>query len=113
MKPHGTDITPTAIHLRKAESLDITWSDGRSDSFPLPYLRKHCPCAGCKGEKDLFGRTLMPILKTTYDGPITATAGEPVGNYAIRISFSDGHDSGIFSYVYLQELAARLADENR
>ena len=105
MTEHSSFHTPRAVHLRKTEALDITWDDGKVSSFPLQYLRKHCPCAGCKGEKDLLGRTLLPILKTSYDGPITATGGEPVGNYAIRITFSDGHDKGIYTFKYLRELA--------
>src|SRR4051812_18158178 len=99
-----TDATPLNLHLKKTEALTITWSDGRQSVFPLRFLRKHCPCAGCKGERDLLGRTLMPIVKTTYDGPITANGGELVGNYAIRIDWSDGHSSGIFSWAFLREL---------
>lgn len=104
-------VSPVDVHLRKTAALDVTWGDGRKSSLPLRYLRKHCPCAGCKGEKDLLGRTILPILKTTYDGEIVATGGEPVGNYAIRIDFSDGHNSGIFTWKYLRELVERLEKE--
>jgi DUF971 family protein len=96
--------TPVDLHLRKAEALEITWGDGHKSVLPLRFLRKMCPCAGCQGERDLLGRTLLPIARTTYDGPITATGADLVGNYALRIEFSDQHLTGIYSFKYLREL---------
>ena len=103
------DLTPTNLHLKKSESLDITWSDHTAVSLPLRFLRKFCPCAGCQGERDILGRTLMPIVKTSYDGPITAVSAELVGNYALRIHWSDNHSAGLYTFVYLRELAGQLA----
>jgi DUF971 family protein len=51
----------------------------------------------------------MPIVKTTYDGPITANGAELVGNYALRIQWSDGHDTGLYTWKYLRELDELLA----
>ncbi len=102
-------ITPTNLHLKKTESLDITWGDGHASSLPLRMLRKYCPCAGCQGERDLLGRTRLPIVQTTYDGPITARGAELVGNYALRIDWSDGHSTGIYTFAYLRELDTLLA----
>jgi len=99
------EVAPVHLHLRKTEALDIAWGDGVKAELPVRYLRKHCPCAGCQGERDLLGRTLMPIVKTTHDGPIEATGAELVGNYAMRIRWSDGHDAGIYTFQYLRELA--------
>ncbi len=97
-------ITPTNLHLKKTEALEIIWADGHQSVLPLRMLRKNCPCAGCQGERDLLGRTLMPIVKTTYDGPITANGAELVGNYALRIDWVDGHSSGIYTFTYLRQL---------
>jgi DUF971 family protein len=104
-------ITPADIHLRKNEALDITWADGAQSVLPLRFLRKMCPCAGCQGERDLLGRVLLPIVRTTYDGPMTATGAELVGNYAIRIAFSDNHLTGIYTFKYLRELDGVLKNE--
>jgi len=116
MSDPSTDrVSPANLHLHKAgdePGLEITWADGRQCRLPLRFLRKHCPCAGCQGERDLLGRQLLPIVKTTYDGPITATGAELVGNYALRIDFSDGHTTGIYSFRYLRELDERHAKEN-
>jgi DUF971 family protein len=90
----------------------IAWEDGLQSELPLRFLRKYCPCAGCQGERDLLGRTLLPIARTTYDGPITATGAELVGNYALRIDWSDGHNAGIYTFAYLRQLDA-LAREGQ
>ncbi len=67
-----TAFTPNHLHLKKSEALEIAWDDGISVALPLRYLRRLCPCAGCQGERDLLGRTLLPVVRTTYDGPIAA-----------------------------------------
>ncbi len=102
-------LTPVNLHLKKTEALLITWADGRQSVLPLRMLRKFCPCAGCQGERDLLGRTHMPIVQTTYDGPITATGAELVGNYALRIDWADGHSAGIYTFAYLRELDTQAA----
>ena len=104
--------TPANLHLKKNEALEITWGDNHLSVLPLRFLRKHCPCAGCRGERDLLGRTMLPIVQTTYDGPITARGAELVGNYALRIDFSDGHSTGIYTFEFLRELDALLAGES-
>jgi DUF971 family protein len=101
--------TPVNIHLKRSEALLVTWADGHSSTLPLRMLRKYCPCAGCQGERDLLGRTRLPIVQTAYDGPITATTAELVGNYALRIDWADGHSSGIYSFTYLRELDGLIA----
>lgn len=104
---NSTPIEPVSITLKKSECLDIGWSDGVKSHFELRFLRRMCPCAGCQGERDLLGRIMLPVVKTTYDGPITALGAELVGNYAIRITWSDRHNAGIYSYAYLRELSRR------
>lgn len=102
---------PVDLHLKKTEALEVVWADGHRSVFPLRFLRRNCPCAGCQGERDLLGRQLLPVIRTTHDGPIAATGGELVGNYALRIHWSDGHASGIYSFRYLRALAQRLMQE--
>lgn len=101
--------TPVNLHLKKSESLSIAWADGHQSLFPLRVLRKYCPCAGCQGERDILGRTVLPVVRTTYDGPIQATGAEIVGNYALRIDWNDGHSAGIYTFTYLRQLDALAA----
>ncbi len=99
-------LMPSAIRLRKSERLEITWSDQTTSIISLRVLRKFCPCASCQGERDILGRQLLPVVRTSYDGPITALGAELVGNYAIRVLWSDQHSTGIYSFEYLRRLAA-------
>ena len=86
--------------------LAIKWDDGGESFIPLETLRRCCPCAGCKGETDILGN----IYKNP-DRPLPPEAFElarlvPVGGYAIQPVWADGHNTGIYSFAYLREVAA-------
>ena len=85
------------------EELAILWEDGGETYLKLQDLRRLCPCAGCAGERDLFGRlmTAPPKPLTTESLRIAATA--PVGGYALQIFWRDGHSDGLYSYARLHE----------
>ncbi len=92
-------ITATAITLIRAENLlDITFSDGTTTSLPAEYLRIESPSAEVQGHAQAE-KKLVPGKRH-----VAITAIEPVGNYAIRLTFSDGHDTGIFSWDILHRL---------
>ena len=100
------DLTPTAIDLKKDRGLTIQWADGSSSYFSIAYLRKMSPSADMKqlrAEMKNNPLTVLPASAGSND-PITARTAELVGNYAIRIRFSDGHDTGIYSWAYLREI---------
>jgi len=99
-------ITPIRLHLKKDEKLEIDWQDGHRCVFSLSYLRSNCPCASCKTmrEEQAKRKSLLTILPGNYSGPIMALAAERVGNYAIRIDWSDNHGTGIYSFQYLREI---------
>lgn len=93
--------TPKAIRQSGADVLEIEWSDGVVSRYGVFDLRCRCPCAGCVDE--MTGqRTLDPKTITEDVRPIHLSS---VGNYAISIVWSDGHDTGIYSYTRLRELA--------
>jgi DUF971 family protein len=86
--------------------LAIKWDDGAENFIPLEKLRRACPCAGCKGEKDVMGN----VYKGP-DHPLTPRAFEllrisNVGSYAVVPFWGDGHKTGIYSFEYLKNLAA-------
>ncbi len=102
---------PTAvkIHVKTGAGVDITWADGHSSHYEFAYLRDQCPCATCNDERakkesmpatNLLSSPLFPMYKPKP----RAQAATQVGNYAIQISFTDGHSTGIFSYDYLRTL---------
>jgi DUF971 family protein len=90
--------TGITIHSRSA-TLELTYQDGTSYILPAEYLRVFSPSAEVQGHSPSqavlqHGKRHVQFLDV-----------EPQGNYAIKISFSDGHDSGIFSWRYLKALA--------
>ncbi|SDT11607.1 DUF971 family protein [Halopseudomonas litoralis] len=92
-----TTPIPSKIKLHKASrTLDLHYADGRHFSLPAEFLRVHSPSAEVRGH----GR---PVLQTGKQN-VALTAVEMAGNYALKLVFDDGHDSGLFSWGYLLEL---------
>ena len=91
--------TPTEIRLNRADRvLTVTFDDGSRFALPAEYLRVESPSAEVQGhspdeKKLVFGRRHVGILSI-----------EPVGHYAVRLIFDDLHDSGLYTWEYLQEL---------
>jgi DUF971 family protein len=92
-------ISPTEIKLRRAENLlQISFEDGTIVQLPAELLRVESPSAEVQGHREAERK----LISGKRDVAITGI--EPTGNYAIRLTFSDGHDTGIFSWDYLQLL---------
>jgi DUF971 family protein len=98
-------VTPTKLSLKRDQGLDITWDDGTQSHYSLAHLRRNCPCALCRDDRLKQSTSRLHVLKNHVDGPLSVTHAEPVGNYAIRLEWSDKHGSGIYSFVYLREIA--------
>ena len=102
-----SDITPTHLDLDKERGLTVHWSDGRVSFYPVEHLRKLSPSADARELRKQMERnplTVLPQAAGEQSGPLRATEAELVGNYALRISFSDGHRTGIYSWDYLREI---------
>jgi len=82
-------------------TLGVDWTDGVSQRWRLSDLRRNCPCAACVDE---WTRERTLEADAIPDDLVAKTV-ESVGRYALRISFADGHDSGIYTYQLLRELA--------
>lgn len=95
--------TPTGIAQSGPRELEIRWSDGAESRFDVRALRLACACAQCVDEWTGEGR-LEPAAVPADVHPLKI---EPVGRYAIQIAWSDGHDSGIYPFRRLRELADR------
>ena len=90
---------PTEIRVRRAmERLEVDFDDGAQVSLPAELLRVESPSAAVQGHS--------PDQKQTVPGKrgVNIAAVEPVGHYAVRIKFSDGHDTGIFSWALLHRM---------
>ena len=85
----------------------MQWPDGSTSFYSIPYLRKMSPSADAKQLREEMARnplTVLPASMAKQTGPLTAIDAEFVGNYAIRIRFSDGHETGLYSWKYLKEI---------
>jgi DUF971 family protein len=90
---------PTEIRLhQKSRLLEVVFDDGKAFRLPCEFLRVFSPSAEVRGHG--------PGQETLQTGKedVGITAVEPVGNYAVKLVFSDGHDTGLFSWDYLYEL---------
>jgi DUF971 family protein len=95
---------PTDIHLhRAAKELEITFDDGSHFTLPAEYLRVESPSAEVQGHS--------PDQKQIVPGRrhVGIIGVEPVGNYAVRLTFDDLHDTGIYSWEYLHTLGREQA----
>jgi DUF971 family protein len=105
MRVTGEDHWPTAIHLAdQGKTLNISFEGGETFALPAEFLRVSSPSAEVQGHD--------PSQKVTVPGKrnVAIARVEPVGNYAVRLVFDDGHDSGFFTWVYLFDLGARQAE---
>ena len=99
--------TPTRLDLKRDENLQITWQDGHTSTYSISLLRSMCPCAQCKvvREEQKQRKARLNILPGNYARPLAALGAELVGNYALRIDWSDDHGSGIYSFDYLRQIS--------
>ena len=96
---------PTEIRLNDDKNrLTVTFDDGKAFELPAEYLRVMSPSAEVQGHS--------PDQRQTVPGKqnVRVTAIEPVGRYAVRIKFDDGHDTGLYSWSYLHELGSHHDD---
>ena len=100
----ATHPTPTEIRLRKqSRLLDVAFGETERYSLPFEYLRVHSPSAEVQGHGP--GQETLVLGKQH----VMITAVEPIGQYAVRLVFDDGHDTGLYTWKYLRELGAEHA----
>jgi len=100
-------IRPKHLDLKKDKGLTVEWPNGRVSFYPVAYLRKMSPSADARMLREELARNPLTVLPASAGGgdqPLTAIGAELVGHYAVKITFSDGHDTGIYSWDYLREI---------
>lgn len=101
---------PTAITLDRGKRLlNVAWDDGHRSVYPWDFLREGCPCVECRGGHDNMGKPpdvdnlllTIPLARAkSYD----LARLEPVGNYALAPEWTDGHKTGLYTWLYLRGL---------
>jgi DUF971 family protein len=98
---------PRHLDLKKDDGLTVHWADGSTSYYPVAYLRRMSPSAEARMLREQLASNPLAVLPASAagdPGPLRAVDAELVGTYAIRIRFSDGHDTGIYSWSYLREI---------
>lgn len=99
---------PEHIAISKSKGIKIDWKDKHQSEYQLAYLRDECPCATCTGahgtepRKSSYSTPSGPF--PMYKPALKMLNVEPVGHYAIRIEWSDGHNTGIYSFDHLRKI---------
>jgi DUF971 family protein len=102
--PRTTELTVTDIRLRRrSRVVEVSFADGRRYAFDFEYLRTQSPSAEVQGHGP--GQNVLQIAKENVD----VLSLEPVGRYAVKLKFSDGHDSGLYTWDYLETLGREYA----
>src|ERR1700729_4164071 len=101
---------PEHIAVSKSKGIEIDWKDGHHSSYGLEYLRDWCPCASCTGAHGTEPRSRTTDAPAAtgpfqmYKAKNKILGLEPIGNYAIRITWNDGHASGIYSFDHFRSI---------
>ena len=104
-RPTGTRTRPIGLRRHDLRTLAVLWEDGHRDHFDVRDLRLACRCALCIEE--MSGRKLLDPKKVRAD--VSPRVISSIGNYALGIDWSDGHNSGLYSFDHLRSLGERIA----
>ncbi len=112
-------MTPTPIEIKRngSQGLTVTWQNGSITSLSSEVLRRECPCASCKEQRGdtSHSKPLTPkkrsltIIDSSLKEELSLKEIWGIGSYALGIKWGDGHDSGIYPFTYLYELAQKSA----
>lgn len=102
------NIRVNEIGQADSRTLSIVWNDGRHDLYDVVQLRRRCPCAMCIDEWTHEKR----LKESDVADTLRPVQIDSVGSYALKIQFSDGHRTGIYTFQMLRELATSRAAAN-
>ena len=110
--PGVADPKSVEVNVTTGSGVEIEWKDGHRSHYSFQFLRDACPCALCDDERNQSGREpgepprTAPGALPMYREPARPVETEPVGKYAIRFTWNDGHQHGIYSWQLLRELCS-------
>ena len=97
-------MQPTKFKKIDEGNVQVGWDDGSLYSLSMKYLRDRCPCASCAGESVLWREYKPSPLQVLTPGKYELKSAEVVGNYAIALTWGDGHGTGIYAFDYLDRI---------
>jgi prepilin-type processing-associated H-X9-DG protein len=100
---------PKAVNINNDGTISISWMDGATTKHSMAQLRRDCPCAHCRIEREKLKAPgpVLRVLDSSAPSPQKAEIVEfsPVGRYALNFLFNDGHSTGIYTFDFLKETA--------
>ncbi len=99
-------LRPKSLRKDGDDYLVIEWNDGKTYRYSWNDLRKNCPCASCREERDQPPDPFR-VLSPSELQPLKPVSINPVGYYAYKITWSDGHDTGLYTLDYLRQLGEK------
>lgn len=100
---------PVSVDVSNSEQvLNIEWGDGHTSEFSLFGLRKNCPCVACRGGHDKMGRFEPELFKVEPTHTFKILKAEPIGNHALKISWDDGHNAGMYRWDLLRQMSETI-----
>ena len=106
----SADPKTVKVNVTTGTGLDIEWKDGHRSHYGFVFLRDACPCALCDDERQKQGRgpgdppKQAPGTLPMYKPAAKPTEAAPVGKYALRFHWNDGHELGIYSWQFLRDV---------
>ncbi len=95
---------------RDEARMEIEWADGHVSSYPFMGLRGVCPCVECRGGHGNMGQAVGPFsMEKEQSPPVALEDASLSGGYGLRISWSDGHSTGIYTWPFLRDLCPCVA----
>jgi len=94
--------SPARIAVSRSRGLAVHWQDGHASHYGLKYLRDRCPCAACAARPAPATEAPSPFVM--FQPALRISSVEPIGAYALRINFNDGHNTGLYSFEHLREI---------
>ena len=95
-------MTPVKIEIQDKKLLVVKWDDDSVSKVKLSNLRRNCPCAVCKSEMEEQSKTYIPIYG---DLELAVSDIQIVGQYAMKIIWKDGHETGLYEFGFINQLS--------
>jgi DUF971 family protein len=106
----SADPKSVKVQLQAGTGVEIEWKDGHLSQYTFPFLRDACPCALCDEQRGKTGRDPGdPVLAkpgelVMFKAAAKPVSAEPVGKYALKFKWNDGHELGIYSWQFLRDV---------
>lgn len=103
---------PLELDLDRQRELRIRWADGAQTAVSLLDLRLNCPCATCRAEREARAQNPLRVLGAAPNAEQAGSVqdAEVLGTYALRITWNDGHNTGLYDFRLLRSLSRPVAD---